>query len=378
MKIKTIKIMVIACLISLGLTFQKTSFSQESTSAKSNSIRFEEYEIHFFGHTKGSTPHSIIRLDNNGEILLACRTGQTVEQLKASNIGITQSQIGLLQDWRLLKKEGNLLRTNFLILDSSRTEYLRKITKEASLKIAPKLMRGVSALKKSLKSKGHEKNTYTILFSYVLDNLVWGELGEAKLIMKRKITAEKPFYGGFLWAIYPPRDFFCGTNSSIDHGVCLYLNWSKVGAKLIFSLYSDFEAYYALLEDLKKYGKVKNEKVKQLFNPYRIFDSEGNFTVPVIVEDTSDSFYQLCKSLSQKVAKQVVRVLTIQDLKKDLDLKDSDEAIVVLYHEIMWDLLEQFEEMDIIQKPMVFTYPEGAKLKDVADLIFIVKQTDAE
>ena len=342
---------------------------------KSNSLSFKDYALHFFGHATNFTPQSILRLDNNGEIILTCQTGKTIEQMNASGITVTESQIKLLQDWRLLQEEDEIFKTNFLILNSSETEYLRKITKESALRIGSELTGDVNVLKEILKSEGHEKNIYTILFSYILDDFVWHELEEARRIMERKITIEKPFWAGFLWALYPPRKFSCGTNSSTDQGVGLYLNWSKTGGKLIFSVYSDGEAYTYLLEDIVKYGKVKNKKAITVFEPYNIFDPDGNFTIPVVVEDMSNHLYKSCKILAQKVAKQVVNILNIREFKNELAIKDRGETIIVAYHELMWDLLDYFENQGVIHKPVIFANPEKAKLKDVGDLIFIIRQT---
>lgn len=368
----------IICFITVSFILtNKTILAQEVTSMKSNNISLKDYDIHFFGSATGSTPHSVIQLDNNGEILLACQLGKTIEQLKADSIEVTQSQIRLLQDWRLILKEDKILKTNFPILGSSENVYLRSTTKDVAERIGPELKEEVDALKKILKSEGYEKNTYTILFSYVLDKLVWNELEEARrIIVERKISGKLPFWAGFLWAMYPPRKFSCGTNHSTDQGVGLYLNWSETGGKLIFSFYSDPEAYKYLLDDIIQYGKVKNKKALAVFKPYNIFDYNGNLTIPVVVEDISDSLYKLCKLIAQKVAEQVENTLDTQDIGNELAIKDRGEIIVVAYHELMWDLIDYFVSQGTTQKPVVFVNPERAELSDISDLIFIVKETE--
>ena len=85
--------------------------------------------------------------------------------------------------------------------------------------------------------------------------------------------------------------------------------------------------------------------------------------------------YKHSKDLSQKIAKQVNQIFDIQEIGKNLGIKDPNKTMIVLYHEFMWELLDYFENQGIIQKPIVFTNPEKAELKDVSDLIFIVKQT---
>ena len=48
-------------------------------------------------------PVQIARMDNNGEILLACLVAKTVDDLKSDGIKFKQSQLELLVDWALLE-----------------------------------------------------------------------------------------------------------------------------------------------------------------------------------------------------------------------------------------------------------------------------------
>ena len=52
---------------------------------------------------------------------------------------------------------------------------------------------------------------------------------------------------------------------------------------------------------------------------------------------------------------------------------EKDHAITILYHEIMWDILDIMERAGQIKKPVAFGKPNLAKPEDLKDLIFIVK-----
>jgi hypothetical protein len=54
-----------------------------------------------------------------------------------------------------------------------------------------------------------ERNTYSILFAFIVDGLVWGRFEERELVNKKEITADKPFWDGEVWAFSPPRKFSC-------------------------------------------------------------------------------------------------------------------------------------------------------------------------
>jgi hypothetical protein len=51
--------------------------------------------------------------------------------------------------------------------------------------------------------------------------------------------------------------------------------------------------------------------------------------------------------------------------------RDKSQATIILYHEILWDIMDILVEKKIISKPVFFANPETATAKDAADLIFL-------
>ncbi|MBU1627548.1 hypothetical protein KKB18_09290 [bacterium] len=112
---------------------------------------------------------------------------------------------------------------------------------------------------------------------------------------------------------------------------------------------------------------------------YNICDSNGNLKIPYIKEDTQNELYSMSKELAEKVAKEVLSWNDdLEMLRMRYELKSKNEVIVVMYHEIMWDLLDYLEAEGIIKKPKIFADPEKADMKDVADVMMIVKETVEE
>ncbi len=81
---------------------------------------FTNYEIMQYITTTGGSPEKIIKMDNNSIILMNCIDGKNISQLRDAGINLNESQIKLLKDWRLLKKEKNIYRTNFPIIEQSK------------------------------------------------------------------------------------------------------------------------------------------------------------------------------------------------------------------------------------------------------------------
>ena len=357
------------------LIFRQT-IAQEKD-GEENPISLDKYDVIQYISTTGAAPENIINLDNNGDILLACISGKTIDQIKSMEIDFTASQIRLLKDWRLLKEENKILKTTFPILNADKTKKLRNHPKKISSYLGENLQDDIIHLTKELKSLQREKNIYSILFSYVIDGLVWDRFIEKEILKEREITVEEPFWSGVMWAVYPPRDFSCGTNSISDQGVSLNVNWSEKAIKKMIPFVADWKNLGKMLDDFLQKGKVEDENAKKVFSPFNLFNSSGQFTIPIIEEKKGNTLYEICFLISEKIAKEVPKLLNLSELKEAFDFRNEEQTLVIVYHELMWDLLDYFEEQNLIQKPIAFANPEKAESKDIADLVFFVKGNES-
>jgi hypothetical protein len=90
---------------------------------------------------------------------------------------------------RLLDVNESRLKTVMPILGSKKMNSLRKKIRDLSLKLEPGLRGDVDAFKAELKKIGREESAYTILFSYILDELALNSLYEKGLIDGRLPSA---------------------------------------------------------------------------------------------------------------------------------------------------------------------------------------------
>ncbi|MBN2360734.1 MAG: hypothetical protein JXR83_14870, partial [Deltaproteobacteria bacterium] len=163
-----------------------------------------DYELFCYCEARASTPQSIIRLDNNAEILWWCREPSSREQLRQARIDYRDSQLQLLIDWGLIEERGGRLATAFPILQPGQTRALRAAMQRQAISIADQTREDVARLRARLRQAGRERNTFTVLFSYVLDDLVWQRFAAAGALGPRELTLKHPLWDGVLWASYPP------------------------------------------------------------------------------------------------------------------------------------------------------------------------------
>jgi hypothetical protein len=321
------------------------------------------------------TPKNILRLDNNGEIVLAAREGATKAQLNAAGVPISESQITLLKTYRLLEERGDTLATHFPILGPEETRRLRQRIQEAAPALAERLEPKVRRLREELSKTGREKNAYTIIFSYVLDGLVWNQFERRGLVNDRKVTPETPLWSGEVWALYPPRTFSPGTNSISDGGISFKVAWTEAALPKMRPFVANFRIFARMFDDYKERGHVEDKRAREVFGPFDLFDETGRFTIPVIVEDDSNLLYRSAKTLAEAVATEAPLLLHLPALEAAFGFRDEGQTLVLAYHELMWDLMDRLEERGLVQKPAAFAQPEQAKPADIAALVFIVRDS---
>jgi hypothetical protein len=365
-----LKFIMLAVLFIISSFFNLASAQPKTRIDNDSNIDFSKYNVSCYCEVNGTSPTQILKLDNNGDIVLQLINGKTEKEI---TVKYNQSQLELMKEFRLLKREDDIWKTNFPVLGETRTLKLRGEAKQTAEKLGALLKQDVVNLTKALSSLKREKNTYTILFSYVLDELVWRKFIKLGYMQERNITAGKPLWCGVVWAVYPPRKFSCGTNKISDKGISININWTDKAIKNMMPFVSDWKNLMKMFDDYIQFGFVKDAEVRKVFDRFNLYDASGRFTVPVIVESKDNTLYSDCDILSNRVAENMFKVFDLSDLTEEFSFSSDEEALVIFYHELMWELLDYYEREGIIKKPIAFSNPDESLPEDISDLVFIVR-----
>lgn len=337
---------------------------------------FKQNEKISYCKTRGSTPDNIVRMDNNWALLLTMRTPQSKKELDALGIPYTDSQLRLLEEWNLIKREEDLYQTTMIILDSLHTSKLREYSRELSGPLTSMIKQDVSELVNLLSGIGREENAYSILFSYVIDGLVWRCLEEKGLIKRSELNLENPFWNGEFWTLYPKRGFYCGTNSLSDKGYSIKINWSEKAISRMHPFIARVRLLEQFLDNITAKGRVTDPEVLAEFSDFNLFDSDGRITIPVIVENNDNPIYALSRKIATSITRFLETGLDMVWLKKEFYFHSDAQTIIILYHEMLWDILSRLEKEEVITKPIIFSDTEKAKQESVSDLVFLVQEKD--
>jgi hypothetical protein len=315
--------------------------------------------------------------DNNGDVLLACRSGRTREQLQAMEVPTTDSQLLLLEVYGLLSKNQGVMRTAIPILDPEQTLRIRQYASDAAAEMIAQVRSDVVEFTGLLAAVERERNAYSILFAYVFDDMVWGEFRSAGLVRPRTIDVDHPLWAGEVYAFYPRRSFSCGTNTYSSGHLALHLNWSQVANPLLGPFYDALRALDdAAFEDFVENGYTEDTAVIEAFMPFGMFEETGRLTIPVIEETADNALYAVSRRMSNTMAEQTLALLSFEDLQQEFGFRDIQQTMVIVFHELIWDLMDAVEAEGLVRKPVAFANPEAATSENVADLLFAVRSVD--
>lgn len=335
---------------------------------------FEDYDVIQYITSDGRGPENVLRLDDNGAIVLAAREGTTRAGLREAGVAFTESGLALLETFRLLEAEGDTLRTAFPILPPERTRALRErvrgVAPETAEGVAPEAERLVATLEAS----GRPANAYAVLFSHVVDGLVWDAWEERGVIPGREITAETPHWAGEVWALHPPRAFNAGTNTISQGGVALVVSWTEAAIPLMAPFVADFPTLARLFDDYRTVGWVEDARAREVFGPFDLFDEDGRLTVPVLVRGGDDPLSRSARTIADRLAREAPELLDLPALVSEFGFRDEAQALVVAYHELMWEVMDTLEARGIVERPRAFADPDSAGPADVAALVFVVRE----
>ena len=318
------------------------------------------------------SPQNIVSYDNNLQLIKSFDLGLRKKDLDSLHIPYTESQLKLLQIYNIIRFENNKFYSNIPILDNYQTDQLRAQSKKLANKIVPEIEIDIKELVSHLDSIGHSQNAFSIIFSYVLDGLIWDEFEKRGIIKHRVLNDNISPWTGFFWILASHRNSKFGTNSETDSTFSISIT---NGAPYRFmKLFYQDDLLDLLLNDIRLSGKITNDRVISAFGKNNLFDTQGKVTIPIIHENSQDKLYLLSRQISSKICENTILNAPLDIIVKDYKFKSKEQAIIILYHEIMWDILANIEGKDIIKKPLILKEPNKAEMKDMADIIFIISK----
>lgn len=332
-----------------------------ATGASAQQKQFSDWDATAFCSYTVYHPFHYIKADNNWELIRALQRPHARTYLDSLGIKHTDSQFMLLHIEGLLDRTDDGRWVSAIpVLDSLTTAAARAFSSEAAAALFPLIEGDCSSFVEYLNEKDWGENAFTLLFSYVLDGKIWKSFNTYD-DLKSAAT-----WSGACWAFYLPRDFRCGTNTFFNRfAVC----WTRDQPELVKKALNVETFIEPFLDDYDRYGKIVSPAIHAQALASGLIDPDGRLRIPVIGRNDAADRLNI---LSDRIADTIVRYFAISGIvagfQKELGLDPEKKKLAraILYHEVMWDL------MDLLLRKQIVRYPAFWETKNEASLYSVV------
>lgn len=332
------------------------SFIQTTIQAQTVIRPYNEWEATQFVAVSGHQPEDYVLTDNNWEILYNLRKPHTQNELRNMGIKCSDSQLLLLEVGGLINREKGKWKCTIPILDKGQTNSLRNLSKEIAKSMYSKTKNDFVSLVHTIKDMGFEKNALSLVFSYLLDGRMW-----TKLVLFDDINNHAGWSGCY-WVLYEPRkDLKFGTNGFGDMNLILTYLDSEVSpsAKTM-----DDSA-----NEISKYGKIHNPQLISKLISYGLTNNNGDILFPVIKKQ-QDRFHQIIEKLVDSISSELKN--NCSNIATQYDISEEKTAMVILYHEVMWYLMDNLIQDKVLHIPAVYKDPVQNKQR-LNEVVFFIE-----
>lgn len=356
----------------ISLFFMLPTRSQETEKKTKYPTSLDDYQLVARGRMsreRGARPVQIARMDNNGEILLACSEPRTVSGLRDQNIKFLTSQLELLVDWNLLEfnRKDRTYRTTIHICDPDNAHRIRQMVGTAVSHLEDELKPELDQLQGHLRKRGRQKNMFAILYAYIFHSYAMDQFSE-EIYRKPQLSAEKPFWNGYAWAISPSQTFNTGVTAFPVGGITVF----RVSAAGLPRL--DIKQLLAFAKDLAGDEKVDDIELQKTFTEYHIIDKQGQLLVPFFDSGWSGRMELMAKKVYAKTI-ELIEVPKMQDI---LDMPTQAQAAMFLHYEIRYAMLKALLASGSIVAPVDFINGDNNRPEDLQHMIFVMTTKSAE
>jgi len=277
------------------------------------------------------TPHTVVRMGNNGVILFALREGGTIEELHSAGVAATQGQLSLLESWNLLRRRKAVYTTTMPLIDDSTLRAIHQFIDPLAVDFTRSHTAAIRNLTATIAAAGLRDQRYAVLFSYVFDGQTWRELDAKHTMPRTKPDFRHPFWNGAFWAVQAKRQV-PGTDTATANGETTYRTWNGIA-----------------------------EKAVSAYPTHRL-------PPPGFPDKPGTPVHDQGKSLAMALAALIEKAAADKGFHA---LRPSGRPVVtlILGHEIIWTVMDQIVRDGLVAKPTALTHPNPS-LDEVRALIF--------
>lgn len=307
--------------------------------------------LHCYCPNAKRTPHHIVSDGNNGRVLDAARRGAV-----RGHLDVSDAQLSQLLEFRLLERDGEKLRTAFPVLGVREMASLRAVLRRLATPLVDAVEKPTHDIAAELQRRGIGHSLYAIVFGYALDLLLWQQLRAEDAVPDTALTAERPWWNGAFWAIYPPRAGSSGTNFyRLAEDLTLVAVWSDATLRRLHDV-ATMPRTAEALRDRHVTAITDSEGHR-----WRVRFDDGRSAIPHV--GVGDVLDELASAIAASVSDFLLS-RACQEAHRYVSTDDRTVATVIISHELIWEMTEQ-----LIARGTCTRAPQG---EDLTGLLFLL------
>ncbi len=356
----------IMAVIFFAVVLLRLGYGRHPQAHEAGPATLDEYDFAARGRmspTRGTTPGAIARLDNNGELLVACLEPKTSDELKSKGIRFSQSQLEVLTDWDLLAydRKTRTYKTTVHVFGPRETSAIRGLVEQGLDELETSLAPDLAALGQYLGNMGRGKSLFSILYAYVLHGYTMDRLAE-EVMQKPQLSAEHPFWNGYSWAVYPVRKFNVGPLYLTAEGTRFYI----LGGEGVPG--PGFREWLPFTKDVAIDRRIDDPELRNAFSAFGIADEEGKLTVPVFEGGWSERLENMARSAYARTAE----IAASEEMRKILGMETRAQTEMFVHYEVRTAFLERLMKKGAVAAPVDFEDPQKNGPADAGHRLFLI------
>jgi hypothetical protein len=330
----------------LAVTWRRTEASGPADLA--------QWGLHCYCPTARRTPQAVIAEGSNGRLLYAARDGVDRQGLRAAGLTPSDDQLATLVEFGLLRVLDGQFRTAFPVLDNADTMLLRQRLRPIGEALAARLTPQVRELGEELRRQGLAGSSYAVVFGHALDGLLWDHIAATGALPDTTLSADRPWWNGAFWAVYPPREDAAGTNFVDCGAATLVMVWTGATLDRLDALAAAPGLRRAVLGLLSNDPAAHTGEIADgTGRPWRLRLPDGRSAVPILgIDGRTDR-------IADRLAEQVATAVTGAEVRAATARVPGDEAVatVIVAHELIWHITEALIASGAVALPACVSGP---------------------
>ena len=329
-----------------------------------------EVSEYFSLYGSGVIDWHALRDPDNNPILNACLRVATEQDLKALGKADLQERLARLERGGLIKETEGRYTLAFPVVVGQKRNQLQEYVERSAVKLLPTGEKMIAEIRLHL--TGREEMLFHVLWSVIMDgSAAWNT---AKVEMNKKVKTGDTSIQNKAWLLYPPHPFRVGTNSYDTTSGHLRITWNPntPSPHAIHRVISHYES--DLVQAIRQTRTLRATATKEALSKYGLVDKAGRVQIYTLDSEANSQVVQDYMKLGEYFGQKLMTHLDVAEIADMLEVRPG-VALVIAYHEICWQLLQNLAEKKVLDVPPIVAkaQTDASEAYQLVSLVIVAK-----